>query len=77
MFSHLSYNYKPNELFYNELIYPGEVLNKFGYMAKRINTISIDNINSATEKHDGCITLIKNKQTFFDYFQKQFKINDA
>ena len=66
----LSYNYKPNDLFYNSLIYPQEILYKFGYMAKRVNIVTVDSIDLAKEKHEDHISLIKNKQIFFDNLKK-------
>jgi len=59
------------------VIYPQEILNKFGYTAKRVDTIPVDSIDLVKEKHDDRIFLIKNKKNFFNYFQKQFQINDV
>jgi len=46
-------------------------------MAKRVDTISVDSIDLVKEKHDDRIFLIKNKKNFYDYFKKQFQINDV
>ena len=46
-------------------------------MAKRVNAVSVDSIDMAKEKHEDKIALIKNRQNFFDYFKKQFQINDV
>jgi hypothetical protein len=39
-------------------------------MAKRVNIVTVDSIDLAKEKHEDHISLIKNKQIFFDNLKK-------